>query len=74
MLDFGCWLMNHTRGLDFEKKKAAVAVAARHHYRGLTWLGTVRRAGGAPALVLALLPPLLFRKILVGSQCCQSYL
>ena len=30
--------------LDFEKKKAA----ARRHYRGLTWLGRARRAGGAP--------------------------
>ena len=26
---------------------AAVA-AARRHYRGLTWLGRARRAGGAP--------------------------
>jgi hypothetical protein len=35
--------------LNFEKKKAAGAAAARHHYRALTWLGGVRRAGGAPA-------------------------
>ena len=33
--------------LDFEKEKAA---AARRHYRGLTWLGRARRAGGAPDL------------------------
>ena len=32
--------------LDFEKEKAAAAV--RRHYRGLTWLGRARRAGGAP--------------------------
>ena len=24
-------------------------MAARRHYRGLTWLGRARRAGGAPA-------------------------
>ena len=30
--------------LDFEKQK----VAARRHYRGLTWLGRACRAGGAP--------------------------
>ena len=24
------------------------AAAARRHYRGLTWLGRARRAGGAP--------------------------
>ena len=30
--------------LDFEKEKA---VAAARHYRGLTWLGRARRAGGA---------------------------
>ena len=34
--------------LNFEKEKAAAAAAARRHYRGLTWLGRVRRAGGAP--------------------------
>ena len=34
--------------LDFEKKKAGVAAAARRHYRGLIWLGSARRAGGAP--------------------------
>ena len=28
---------------------AAAAAAARRHYRGLTWLGRARRAGGAPA-------------------------
>ena len=37
--------------LDFEKQKAAAAVAARRHYRGLTWLGRMRRAGGAPGLI-----------------------
>ena len=26
------------------------AAAARRHYRGLTWLGRARRAGGAPAI------------------------
>ena len=26
----------------------AAAAAARRHYRGLTWLGRARRAGGAP--------------------------
>ena len=31
--------------LNFEKKKAA---AALRHYRGLIWLGSARRAGGAP--------------------------
>ena len=35
--------------LDFEKYKAAAAAAARRPYRGLTWLGRARRAGGAPA-------------------------
>ena len=30
--------------LDFEKEKAAVAAAARRHYRNLTWLGRARRA------------------------------
>ena len=36
--------------IDFEKEKAAAAAAAagRRHYRGLTWLGRARRAGGAP--------------------------
>ena len=34
--------------LDFEKQKKAAA--ARHHYRGLTWLGRARPAGGAPDL------------------------
>ena len=34
--------------VNFEKSKAAAA-AARRHYRGLTWLGRARRAGGAPA-------------------------
>ena len=36
--------------LDFDKEKAAAAAAAavRRHYRGLTWLGRARRAGGAP--------------------------
>ena len=34
--------------LDFEKEKAAAAAAVRRHYRGLTWLGRARRAGGAP--------------------------
>ena len=38
--------------LDFEKEKAAAAAAARRHYRGLTWLGRARRAGGAPELVM----------------------
>ena len=33
--------------LDFEKEKAA---AARRHYRGLTWLGRARCAGGAPVV------------------------
>ena len=36
--------------LDFEKEKAAAAAAARRHYRGLTWLGRARRAGGAPGI------------------------
>ena len=26
------------------------AAAARRHYRGLTWLGRARRAGGAPVM------------------------
>ena len=30
------------------KQKAAAAAVARRHYRGLTWLGPLRRAGGAP--------------------------
>ena len=38
--------------LDFEKEKAAAAAAARRHYRGLTWLGRARRAGGASAVYL----------------------
>ena len=33
--------------LDFEKLKAAAAAAARHHYRGLNWLGRACRANGA---------------------------
>ena len=38
--------------LDFEKLKVAAAAAARHHYRGLIWLGLACRAGGAPSIVL----------------------
>ena len=49
--------------LDFEKEKAVAAVAvaaaaARCHYRGLSWLGRARRAGGAPVFYLVPLPPL----------------
>ena len=31
---------------------AAAAAAARRHYRGLTWLGRARRAGGAPGVII----------------------
>ena len=31
---------------------AAAAVAARRHYRSLTWLGRTRHAGGVPEYVL----------------------
>ena len=39
--------------LDFEKEKAAAAAVAHRHYRGLTWLGRARRAGGAPVILFA---------------------
>ena len=29
-----------------------MAAAARRHYRGLTWLGRARRAGGAPVFLM----------------------
>ena len=31
--------------------KAAAAAAVRRHYKGLTWLGRARCAGGAPAIM-----------------------
>ena len=45
---YGVRLARPRSYLDFEKQKAAAATAAGRHYRGLTWLGRARRAGGAP--------------------------